>query len=60
VSDLELLRLADVMKKCKLSRTTIWRKIKDGDFPKARKIGGLSFWEKSTIENWICHSMSEA
>lgn len=58
--NMKLMRLADVVEKCKISKTTIWRKVKSGDFPKAKVIGGLSFWYEKDIEDWIEKSMNKA
>lgn len=55
-----LMRLADVIEKCKISKTTIWRKVKNGEFPKAKVVGGLSFWYEKDIDDWIEKSMNKA
>ena len=44
-----LLRLADVRKIIPLSRPTIYKRIKDGKFPKPVKDGRCSFWEESKV-----------
>lgn len=51
----EILLIADVMKITKLSTTTIWRGIIDGDFPKNDLTIGKSrrAWLRSTINNYI-------
>lgn len=51
--DKELLRTKDIEVYCGISRTTLWRKIKDGAFPEGSKIGGLLFWRKSAVDEWI-------
>lgn len=51
----EILLIADVMKITKLSTTTIWRGILDGDFPKNDLTIGKSrrAWLRSTITGYI-------
>lgn len=50
-----ILNLAGVEKMTTLSKTTIYRKIKDGDFPKSKKFKGSSraVWETVEVLNWI-------
>ncbi len=38
-----------------ISRTTLWRRVKDGSIPKPIKIGNgtTSFWKESWIYNFI-------
>jgi prophage regulatory protein len=49
-----LLRLPDVMAKTGLGRSTIYRRITDGTFPNARKLGeGAVRWKQTEIDAWI-------
>jgi len=34
------------------SAPTLWRKIKEGSFPKPLKVGGTSAWPMSVIKEW--------
>lgn len=55
-----LMSLKDLIKKIALSRSTIYRKLKDGSqfydptFPKPIRIGGTSSrWVLSEVEEWL-------
>jgi prophage regulatory protein len=53
-----LLRLAEVRARAKLSRTTIYRKMADGTFPRNVPISaGLSAWYESDINAWVADPM---
>lgn len=53
-----LLRLTEVRSRTKLSRTTIYRKIAAGTFPKSHPISdGLVAWYQSDIDNWVADPM---
>jgi len=45
--------LNDLIKILKLSKATIYRKIKNKEFPPPIKQGNFSYWKRSDIENWI-------
>lgn len=48
------LRLPDVISATGLSRPTIYRRIKSGEFPQAYSLGGHCVaWRRSEIEHWI-------
>ena len=50
----KLLREPEVVKITGLSRTTLWRMEKDGNFPKRHKIGLRAVaWLQTDIEQWI-------
>ena len=52
-----ILRTPEVVKLTGLSRTTIWRRVRSGDFPAPVKLGSLASrsvgWRESEIEEWI-------
>lgn len=54
---LEILRMSAVLKCTGLSRSTLWRRIRSGDFPPAVRLGGPETrsvgWKTSDIELWI-------
>ncbi|MCY3677933.1 MAG: AlpA family phage regulatory protein [Gemmatimonadetes bacterium] len=55
-----ILRPRAVCDRLSISRTTLWRKQKDGDFPPALRLGPNSIgWRESTIQEWL-DSRSEA
>ena len=53
----QILRTADVIAATGLSRTTLWRRVKAGDFPPPIRLGGPESravgWRRSEIETWI-------
>jgi len=50
----EILRFPVVEQATGLSRTTIWRKERDGSFPARRKLSTNTVgWLRSEIEEWI-------
>ena len=49
-----MLRLPQVVKMTGLSQTTIWRREKDGEFPKRRRLGPtLVAWRSDEVAAWI-------
>ncbi len=49
-----LIRLPEVMRRTGLSRTTIYRLMKAGTFPKPVPLGArLNLWSAAEIEAWI-------
>ena len=53
-TDVKILRLPDVLEMIQLSRTTIYRLIQKGDFPKPGKLGKrANRWKNTDIEEWI-------
>lgn len=56
-TELKLLRLKEVLELIPLSRATIYRRIADGTFPKALKIGERArAWKFTDIERYISDS----
>ncbi len=52
----QVLRLPQVKELTSLSKSTIYRLMDEGDFPKQISLGARSVaWEKSQVEQW-CHS----
>lgn len=51
---MRLLRIEEVKDKTGLSRTTIWRREREGDFPQRVKLGESAVaWREDEIEDWI-------
>ena len=49
-----ILRIRTVLNRTGLSRSTLYRKISDGSFPKQLKLGEHSAgWRESNINQWI-------
>lgn len=49
-----LLRLPEVVDITGLSYTTIWRREKEGEFPRRRRISGnIIAWRSDEIEEWV-------
>ena len=49
-----LLRLREVLARCGLSRSTIYRKMREGSFPEPLKVGVRAVrWRESEIESWL-------
>ena len=50
----KIIRLAEVLERTALSRTTIWRKVHSGDFPAPIVLGPNSVgWPEHEIEAWV-------
>ncbi|WP_018144886.1 AlpA family transcriptional regulator [Thioalkalivibrio sp. AKL6] len=55
-----LQRMPDVRRRTGLSRSTIYRLIQEGRFPKPIKIGDrASAWPASVIDRWIAERVSD-
>jgi prophage regulatory protein len=50
---LKLIRIEDVVHKTTLAKSTIWLKIAQGDFIRPTRIGGISVWKESDVDDWI-------
>lgn len=49
-----IVRIRTVLARTGLSRSTLYRKMNDGSFPRQVKIGAHSSgWRESAINNWI-------
>jgi excisionase family DNA binding protein len=51
--------LKDVARATGLSRPTIYRKIRDGQFPAPVKIGCASRWLRREVQSWIRARVAE-
>ena len=49
----KFIRLPEVKKMVGLGTTAIYDKMKIGEFPKQVKLGLLSVWVESEIQNWM-------
>jgi len=54
---LVILRERDVLRVTCLSRTTLWRRRRDGDFPAPVRLGGRRSravgWRREEVERWL-------
>lgn len=58
-SNEKLIRFRDLRKSIPLSRSTIWRKVRDGQFPSPIRIGKSAVaWLSSDIQQWIEHQVA--
>ena len=52
-----ILRTPEVVRITGLSKTTIWRRVKNGDFPAPLRLGNLATrsvgWREREVENWL-------
>jgi prophage regulatory protein len=53
----KIIRLPQVKEKVGLGTTAVYEKMKQGTFPKQIKIGRLSGWIESEIEEWIAEQI---
>lgn len=50
----QMLRPPEVMARTGLSRTTIWRRVRDSEFPAPTELGKNSIgWPASVISEWL-------
>jgi prophage regulatory protein len=55
-----ILKIEEVVKKCHMSRATIYKKAKEGTFPKQIKLSERSSgWLESEINDWIQNRIAE-
>ena len=51
---MRVLRLHEVLERVGLSKSTLWRYINEGDFPKPIKLGPrASGWIEEEVDDWI-------
>ena len=52
-----ILRTPAVLALIGLSRTSLWRRVRDGDFPAPIRLGGLGSravgWRRADVERWL-------
>jgi prophage regulatory protein len=48
------IRFKELRQRVPLGRTTIWRMMRDGQFPRSRRIGKAAMaWLEDEVEGWI-------
>jgi len=50
---IELLNAKATARYLGMSRTTLWRKCRDGDLPKPKKVAGLTRWRLSELTDFL-------
>ena len=54
--EIELLRMADVLQRVPFSRTTLWRRVRAGEFPSPVRLGGpnsrIIAWRATDVTAW--------
>ncbi|ENM3809241.1 transcriptional regulator [Vibrio cholerae] len=51
---MRFLKLKEVMEKTALSRSAIYRKMNDGEFPKSVNLGDMAVaWVESEVDEWM-------
>jgi prophage regulatory protein len=53
MSEIRLLRLAEVAAQVGLGKTKIYEMIRSGDFPEPMKVGKASRWRNTEVSRWI-------
>lgn len=57
---MRILRLKDVISQTGLARSTIYKYIDAGSFPKPVPLGGRSVgWVESEVQDWIAHAIQQ-
>ena len=55
MDDERLLGMRQIMQMTSLSRPTIRKYIRNGDFPDGYRVGKVKRWKRSDIQEWIKH-----
>lgn len=48
-----LIRLPEVLRRVGLSKSTLYAKIRRGEFPKPVELGSLRAWVEDEVDQWI-------
>lgn len=51
--EIRLLRLDKVLDLIPVGRSSLYRAIKEGNFPPPIKIGGVSVWQYNDVRDWL-------
>src|SRR5580658_9518460 len=46
-------RLPQVLRRCGIGKTTAFKLVREGKFPKPTKIGRISAWDSQVVDDWI-------
>lgn len=53
MSELQLLRRGEVMKKVGIGKSTLYKLIRESGFPQPVRVGASSTWVESEVDAWI-------
>ncbi|EOV1093888.1 AlpA family transcriptional regulator [Vibrio fluvialis] len=57
---MRFLKLKEVMEKTALSRSAIYRKMNDGEFPQSVSLGDRAVaWVESEVQDWVIDRVAE-
>jgi prophage regulatory protein len=56
---IKIIRLPAVLERVGLKRTAVYDRIKGGEFPKPIKLGRVSGWVESEIQEWLEKQVNE-
>ncbi|ENM3867008.1 AlpA family transcriptional regulator [Vibrio cholerae] len=57
---MRFLKLKEVMEKTALSRSAIYRKMSDGEFPQSVSLGDRAVaWVESEVQDWVIDRVAE-
>ena len=54
-----LVTVREIMGLTGLGRTTVWRKIRDGEFPKPLHVGRFIRWRKADVEEFLMAGLGQ-
>ena len=57
-ADDQMLRLSAVLAIVPLSKPTIYRMIKSGEFPRQRKVHTAAVWSKAEVSAWVAEKFA--
>jgi predicted DNA-binding transcriptional regulator AlpA len=55
----EILKINDVVNITKLSESTLYRLIKNNQFPKGTSVGRSKLWLAEDVNNWVLENFGE-
>lgn len=47
------IRIEDVMQRTTMARSTVYKRMSDGEFPRNRKIGRTAVWSEKEVSEFI-------
>lgn len=54
------IRLNTVINQTGIKKTTIYKRVKEGTFPKFRKDGRITYWVESEVQAWVKDNTASA
>lgn len=59
-SHLQMLDSADMMSLFRMSKTTLWRHVKEGKFPEPVYVGRSPLWNQKRVEAWLEEKLGDS